>query len=59
MIGITQGVDVDEISAVSSYPQTEGDSYWLAEDFNALPNFVDNIIGGACGPAPVSGLGLL
>merc|ERR1711894_721260 len=50
-IGVTNGVDEEELKAVSTNPQQLGANYFMAADFDTLRDVADTLIKSACRPS--------
>ena len=47
-VGISHGVDENELRQMSSSPQIEGQNYWRSVDFDQLDTIVDEIVEQTC-----------
>ncbi len=47
-VGVTNAVDMVEIAGISSPPQIEGQTYWLAQDFTVLNSIAETIVNSIC-----------
>ena len=51
-IGVTSSVDEEELRAISSLPQREGQQYFTSPDFQQLDRIINGLLATACATSP-------
>ena len=49
VVGISDSIDVQELRDISSYPKTEGFSYFTSPDFTEVSTTLDVLVQAGCG----------